>query len=61
MNGGSMFFDDLLDAKVREFNPRYADASGALLGQFPHLQTATDGNEASLSPQENFNLLNRNG
>jgi type I restriction enzyme R subunit len=31
----SLFFDDLLDAKVREFNPRYADAEGALLGQFP--------------------------
>ena len=24
MKGGSLFFDDLLDAKVREFNPRYA-------------------------------------
>ncbi len=31
----SLFFDDLLDAKVREFNPRYAEAEGALLGQFP--------------------------
>jgi len=25
----SLFFDDLLDAKVREFNPRYAEAVGA--------------------------------
>jgi len=25
-------FDDLLDAKVREFNPRFAEAEGALLG-----------------------------
>jgi len=24
----SLFFDDLLDAKVREFNPRYAEAEG---------------------------------
>ena len=31
----SLFFDALLDAKVREFNPRYAEAEGALLGQFP--------------------------
>lgn len=31
----SLFFDDRLDAKVREFNPRYAEAEGALLGQFP--------------------------
>ncbi|MDZ7751853.1 MAG: HsdR family type I site-specific deoxyribonuclease [Gammaproteobacteria bacterium] len=30
----SMFFDDLLDAKVRELNPRYADGPGALLGRF---------------------------
>lgn len=28
----SLFFDDLLDTKVREFNPRYAE--GALAGQF---------------------------
>jgi type I restriction enzyme R subunit len=28
----SLFFNDLLDAKVREFNPRYAEAEGALLG-----------------------------
>ena len=34
-----LFFDDLLDAKVREFSPRYTDAEGALLGQFRHLHT----------------------
>lgn len=28
----SLFFDDLLDTKLREFNPRYAEAEGALLG-----------------------------
>jgi len=28
--GRSLFFDDLLDAKIREFNPRYAEAEGAL-------------------------------
>lgn len=34
MKNASLFFDDLLDAKVREFNPRYAEveAGGALLG-----------------------------
>jgi type I restriction enzyme R subunit len=31
---GSLFFDELVDAKVREFNPRYAE--GTLLGQFRH-------------------------
>jgi type I restriction enzyme R subunit len=39
MTNASLFFDDLLDAKVREFSPRYAEAEGALLGQFRHLHT----------------------
>jgi len=42
--GRSLFFDDLLDAKVREFNPRYAEAEGALLGQFRHLHSDIYGN-----------------
>jgi type I restriction enzyme R subunit len=40
----SRFFDDLLDTKVREISPRYADAAGALLGQFRHLHTDIYGN-----------------
>jgi Fic family protein len=55
MKGGSLFFDCLLDANppsprgygvagVREFNPRYAEAEGALLGQFRHLHTDIYGN-----------------
>ena len=40
----SLFFDDLLDAKLREFNPRYAEAEGALLGQFRHLHADIYGN-----------------
>ncbi|MDA3961537.1 MAG: HsdR family type I site-specific deoxyribonuclease [Planctomycetota bacterium] len=40
----SLFFDDLLDAKVRAFNPRYAEGPGALLGQFRHLHTDIYGN-----------------
>ena len=40
----SLFFDDLLDAKVREFNPRYAEAEGALLGKFRHLHSDIYGN-----------------
>jgi type I restriction enzyme R subunit len=40
----SLFFDDLLDAKVRTFNPRYAEAEGALLGQFRHLYPSIHGN-----------------
>jgi type I restriction enzyme R subunit len=40
----SLFFDDLLDTKLREFNPHYAEAEGALLGQFRHLHTDIYGN-----------------
>ncbi len=40
----SLFFDDLLDSKVREFNPRYTEAEGALLGKFRHLHTDIYGN-----------------
>ena len=41
----SLFFDDLLDAKVREFNPRYTEAEGALLSQFRQLRTNIHGNQ----------------
>ncbi len=44
IKNSSLFFDDLLDAKLREFNPRYAEAGGALLGQFRHLHTDIYGN-----------------
>ena len=40
----SLFFDDLLDAKVREFNPRYAEAVGALPGQWWRLPSSIAGN-----------------
>ena len=40
----SLFFDELLDIKMREFNPRYTDAEGALLRQFRHLYTDIYGN-----------------
>ena len=42
--GVSLFFDDLLDAKVREFNPRYSEAEGALLGKFRHFHPDIYGN-----------------
>lgn len=40
----SLFFNDLLDKKVRTFNPRYSDAKGALIGKFRHLHTDIYGN-----------------
>ena len=39
-----VFFGELLDAKVREFNPRYAEAEGALPGRFRHLHADIYGN-----------------
>ncbi|MCD6430520.1 MAG: type I restriction endonuclease subunit R, partial [Deltaproteobacteria bacterium] len=42
--GASLFFDDLLDTKMREFNPRYNEAKGALLGKFRHLHADIYGN-----------------
>jgi type I restriction enzyme R subunit len=44
MKGGTLFFDDLLDAQLHTFNPRYAEAEGALLGQLRHLHTDIDDN-----------------
>lgn len=44
----SLFFDDLLNAKLQEFSPRYAEAEGALLGQFRHLHTAIYANRGDL-------------
>ena len=40
----SLFFNELFDAKVREFNPRYAETNGELLGRFRHLRTNIHGN-----------------
>jgi hypothetical protein len=42
--GCSLFFDDLLNAKVRKINPCYSESEGALLGQFRHLHTDIYGN-----------------
>jgi type I restriction enzyme R subunit len=42
--GTTLFFNDLLDEKVRLFNPRYSEAEGALIGKFRHLHTDIYGN-----------------
>ncbi|MDP2111279.1 MAG: hypothetical protein Q8N48_04725 [Thiobacillus sp.] len=44
----SLFFGLLLDAKVREFNPRYAEREGALPGRFRHHHTDIYGNRGQL-------------
>ena len=42
--GVSLFFDDLLESKIREFNPRYAESPGALASRFRHLTADIYGN-----------------
>jgi len=44
----SLYFDDLLFQKVKGFNLKYADAEGALVGQFRHLQPNIFGNREFL-------------
>ena len=40
----SLFFDDLLDAKVRKFNPRYTETKGDLISRFGNFRTNIYGN-----------------
>ena len=42
--GRTLFFDDLLEAKVREFNPRYAETKGDLISRFGNFRTNIYGN-----------------
>lgn len=44
----SLCFDDLLYEKVREFNPKYTEQEGALVGQLRHLQANIFGNREFL-------------
>ena len=45
----SVYFDDLLFTKVREFNPKYSEAEGALTGRLRRLQTNIFGNREFLA------------
>jgi len=40
----ALYFADLLEAKVREFNPRYSDEPGALLRSLRRFQATIHGN-----------------
>ena len=42
INGCSLFLDNLLDIKVREFNPQYAETEDAFLDQFQQFHTHTN-------------------
>jgi type I restriction enzyme R subunit len=52
-HNASLFFDDLLDQKVREFNPLYNEAPGALVGQLLRLQANIHGNREFLTSLRN--------
>ncbi|RLA47837.1 MAG: type I restriction endonuclease subunit R, partial [Gammaproteobacteria bacterium] len=41
----SLFFDELLEVKVRELNPQFSEESGALLTKFKNIQTNIYGNQ----------------
>src|SRR5687768_760666 len=45
----SLFFDDPLYQKVREFNPLYTETSGALVGQLIRLKANIHGNREFLT------------
>ncbi len=45
----SLFFDDLLFQKVKEFNPLYLESPGALVGQLSRLQASIQGNRECLT------------
>jgi type I restriction enzyme, R subunit len=45
----SPYFDDLLDAQVRRFNPRYAEGQGALVGELRRLHATIAGNRDFLA------------
>ncbi|MCP4605671.1 MAG: HsdR family type I site-specific deoxyribonuclease [Proteobacteria bacterium] len=44
----SVYFDELLFAKAREFNPKYSEAEGALTGRMGRLQAGIFGNREFL-------------
>ena len=52
--GRSLFFASVLDAKVRGFNPRYAEAEGALLGRFRHFHANIYGNREFIEHLRNW-------
>src|SRR5579871_3273133 len=45
----SPYFDDLLDAQVRHFNPKYSEGPGALVGELRHLRWDIAGNRDFLA------------
>ena len=45
----SLYFDDLLHAQVRAFNPKYKEAEGALVGELQRLNADIAGNREFLT------------
>jgi hypothetical protein len=51
--GASLYFDELLHAKVRQFNPKYTEAAEALAGELQRLQASIFGNRELLKHLRN--------
>jgi type I restriction enzyme R subunit len=51
--GASLYFDDLLYTRAREFNPHYTEAAGALTGELHRLQPSIYGNRDLLRALRN--------
>jgi type I restriction enzyme R subunit len=51
--GASLYFADLLYTKVREFNPQYKEAEGALIGDFERMHADIHGNRDFLAALRN--------
>ncbi|MDP2156636.1 MAG: type I restriction endonuclease, partial [Nitrospirota bacterium] len=47
--GAFLYFGDLLHAKIKEFNPKYKEAEGALIGEFQRLTADIAGNRDFLA------------
>jgi type I restriction enzyme, R subunit len=60
-NNRLLFFGDLFDTKLRKFNPRYAEAEGALLGPFRHLHTDIYGNREFAEHLRNRGMFSNSG
>jgi len=55
--GAALFFGDLLHSKVREFNPKYKEAEGALVGELERLHSDIYGNRDFLGFLRNKHTL----
>ena len=54
VKGKDLYFDELLDSKVRQFNPRYFDSTGTLQGRFRNFKKDIHGNRDFIEHLRNY-------